>query len=54
MTPSYDIEAMAEKLCGLIKNEQLRKRYFEYSKYGLELFTKESILKKSNLLLKLV
>ena len=51
LVPAYEIEMMAEKICKLIENKEIRKSFSNNSKEGLGLFSKELILEKWNSLL---
>lgn len=42
----FDIEDMAEKICSLIENEQLRKYFSQNTQVGIEKFNKKSIIDK--------
>lgn len=46
LVPAYEIEMLAEKICKLIENEEIRKSFSNNSKEGLGLFSKELILEK--------
>lgn len=51
LVPAYEIEIMAEKICKLIENEEIRKNFSNNSKEGLELFSEKQIFEKWNSLL---
>lgn len=51
LVPAYDVEIMAEKICGLIEDPFLRESFSVNSENGLEIFSQEVALKKWNSLL---
>lgn len=46
LIPCYNTKAMAEKICGLIENTELRKRFSAHSLDNIEKFSSESIIRK--------
>lgn len=51
LVPAYEVEMMAEKICKLIENKEIRKSFSNNSKEGLGMFSKELILEKWDSLL---
>lgn len=51
LVPAYEIEIMAEKICKLIENKEIRKSFSNNSKEGLGLFSEKLIFEKWNSLL---
>lgn len=43
---TYEIESMAEKICMLIENEELRQQFSDNAYIGIEKFDKDNIIKK--------
>lgn len=54
LVPPYEIETMAERICQLIENEDLRHEFTEQARMDLEKFEKSSIIAKWNELLEIV
>lgn len=46
LIPCYNIEVMAQKICGLIENYELRKKFSEHSCDNIDRFSREVILSK--------
>jgi glycosyltransferase involved in cell wall biosynthesis len=54
LVPAYDVQIMAEKICFLIENKDLRMKFSYQTKLDLEKFDSETIIEKWNELIKLV
>lgn len=54
LIPPYDIEIMADKICQLIENNDLRKKFSDNSRLDLEKFSSERIIEQWNELIKTV
>ena len=52
LIPPYDTEIMAERICQLIENNDLRKRFSDNAKLDLEKFSSDRIIEQWNDLIK--
>ena len=52
LIPCYNEKMMSEKICALIENDNLRKKFSEHCKEGIEKFSKCEIMKKWDKIIK--